>query len=53
MNQLGAIDTLMPGTWPKYILEAVQGENAMVHMLTGRSFMDYLLVDECLDHLII
>ena len=53
MNQLRAIGMLMPGTWPKDTLEAVHGQNAVVHMLTGRLFRDYLLVDKCLDHVIV
>ena len=31
----------------------MHGDNVVVHMLTGRSFRDYLLVDKCLDHMIV
>jgi len=36
MNLLGAIGTLMEGTGLKNILETVYGENAVVHMMTGK-----------------
>ncbi len=57
MNLLGAIGTLMQGTGLKSILEAVYGENAVVHMMTGKSvqraFRGHLLVDKCLNQMII
>ena len=57
MNLLGAIGTLMEGTGLKNILEVVYGENAEVHMMTGksvqRSFRGHLLVDKCLNHMIV
>ena len=57
MNLLGAIGTLMQGTGLKDILEAVYGENAVVHMLTGKSVQralrGHLLVDKCLNHMIV
>ena len=37
MNLLGTIGKLMEGTGLKSILEVVNGENAVVHMLTGKS----------------
>jgi hypothetical protein len=52
MNLLGAIGTLMEGTRLKNILETVYGENAVVHMMTGkavqRALRGHLLVDKCL-----
>ena len=52
MNLLGAIGTLMEGTSLKNILETIYGENAVVHMLTGkavqRALWGHLLVDKCL-----
>ena len=57
MNLLGAIGTLMDGTGLKSILEEVYGENAVVHMMTGksvqRSFRGHLLVDKCLNNIIV
>ena len=57
MNLLGAIGTLMQGTGLKDILETVYGENAVLHMLTGKSvqraFRGHLLVDKCLNRMII
>ena len=42
----------MEGTGLKNILEIVYGENAVVHMMTGkpvqRALRDHLLVDKCL-----
>ena len=53
MNLLGAIGTLMEGTGLKNILETVYGENAVVHMMTGkavqRTLRGHLLVDKCLN----
>ena len=53
MNLLGAIGTLMEGTGLKNILETVYGENAVVHMMTGkavqRALWGHLLVDKCLN----
>ena len=52
MNLLGAIGTLMEGTGLKNIFETVYGENAVVHMMTGkavqRALRGHLLVDKCL-----
>ena len=52
MNLLGAIGTLMEGTGLKNILETVYGENAVMHMMTGkavqRALRGHLLVDKCL-----
>ncbi len=52
MNLLCALGTLMNGTGLKDILEAVYGENAVGHVLTGkaaqRAFRGHLLVDKCL-----
>jgi len=52
MNLLGAIATLMDGSGLKKILETVYGENAVVHIMSGkavqRAFRGHLLVDQCL-----
>ena len=52
MNLLGAIGTVMEATGLKNILETVYGENAVVHMMTGkavqRALLGHLLVDKCL-----
>ncbi len=52
MNVLGAIGTLMDGSGLKDIMETVYGENAVVHMMSGkavqRAFRGHLLVDQCL-----
>ncbi len=57
MNLLGAIGTLMKGTGLQRILEVVYGENTVVHMMTGksvqRSFRGHLLVDKCLNYMIV
>ena len=57
MNVLGAIGTLMKGTWLTNILESVYGENTVLHMMTGkavqRAFRGHLLTDKCLNHLIV
>ena len=57
MNLLGAIGTLMKDTGLSKVLETVYGENAMVHMMSGksvqRSFRGHLLVDKCLNHMIV
>ena len=54
MNLLGAIGTLMDGSGLKQILETIYGENAVVHMMSGKSvqraFRGHLLVDQCLTH---
>ena len=51
MNVLGATGTLMDGTGLKEIMETVYGENAFVHMMSGkavqRAFRGHLLVDQC------
>ena len=57
MNLLGAIGTLMAGTGLKNILELVYGENAVVHMMSGKSvqraFRGHLLVSKCLHRIIV
>ena len=57
MNLLGAIGTLMEGTGLRNIIEVIYGENAVQHMMTGKSvqraFRGHLLVDRCLNHLIV
>lgn len=56
MNLLGAIGTLMKGTGLRNIMEVVYGSNAVQHM-TGKSvqraFRGHLLVDRCLNHLVV
>ena len=51
MNVLGAIGTLMDGAGLK-IMETVYGENAVIHMMSGKAvqqaFCGHLLVDQCL-----
>ena len=57
MNLLGAIGTLMDGTGLKDILEIVYGENAVIHMKSGkavqRAFRGHLLVDQGLTRQIV
>ena len=57
MNVLGAIGTLMDGTGLKEIMETVYGENAAVHMMSGkavqRAVRGHLLVDQCLTRRIV
>ena len=57
MNLLGAIGKLMEGTGLKSILEVVYGENAVIHMLTGkavqRAFRGHLLVEKSLNYLLV
>lgn len=57
MNLLGAIGTLMEGTGLRNIMEVVYGSNAVQHMMTGKSvqraFRGHLLVDRCLNHLVV
>ena len=57
MNLLGAIGTLMEGTGLMNIMEVVYGSNAVQHMTTGmsvhRAFRGHLLVDRCLNHLVV
>ena len=52
MNAFGAIGTLMYGLGLAEILQVVYGENAVKHMLNGKSvqraFRRYLLVEKCL-----
>lgn len=52
MNLLGAIGTLMDGSGLKDTLETIYGENAVVHMMSGkavqRSFRGHLLISKCL-----
>ena len=56
MNFLGAVGTLMKGTGLKEILEVLYGENAVVHMLAGKSvqraFRGHLLVEKSLNGMI-
>jgi hypothetical protein len=57
MNLLGAIGTLMEGSGLSTVLEAVYGENAVHHMMTGkavsRAFRGHLLIDKCLNALLL
>ena len=57
MNVLGAIGTLMDNTGLKEIVATVYGENAVVHMMSGkavqRAFRGHLLVDQCLTRQIV
>ena len=57
MNLLGAIGKLMDGTGLKNILEVIYGENAVLHMLTGKSiqraFRGHLFIEKCLNHLLL
>ena len=57
MNVLGAIGTLIEGTGLKEIMETIYGENAVVHMMSGKAvqqvFSGHLLVDQCLTHQIV
>ena len=57
MNVLGAIGTLMAGTGLKNILELEYVENAVVHMMSGKSvqraFRGHLLVSKCLNRIIV
>jgi hypothetical protein len=57
MTLLGAIGTLMDGSGLKQIIETIYGENAVVHMMSGKSeqraFRGHLLVDQCLTHQIV
>lgn len=57
MNLLGAIGTLMDGSGIKEIMETVYGENAVLHMMSGkavqRAFRGHLLVDQCLTRQIV
>lgn len=57
VNLLGAIGTLMKGTGLRNIMEVVCGSNAVQHMMTGKSveraFRGHLLVDRCLNHLVV
>lgn len=57
MNLLGAIGTLMAGSGLKDLLETVYGERPVVHMLSGkavqRSFRGHLLIDRCLNEMVV
>jgi hypothetical protein len=57
MNLLGAIGTLMDGSGLIDILETIYGENAVVHMMSGKavqhSFRGHLLVTKCLTQQIV
>ena len=50
MNLLGAIGTLMDGSGLKDIQETIYGENAVIHIMTGkavqRALPGHLLVDQ-------
>jgi len=52
MNLLGAIGTLMDGSGLTDILGTIYGENAVVHMMSGkaaqRSIRGHMLVNQCL-----
>ena len=52
MNLLGAIGTLMEGSGLKEILETIYGENAVVHIMSGkavqRALRGHFLVNQCL-----
>ena len=52
MYLLGAIRTLMDGSGLKDVLETIYGENAVVHMMSGKavqcSFRGHVLVSKCL-----
>lgn len=57
MNLLGAIGGLMHGSGLGTILEEIYGENAVVHILSGkavqRALRGHLLVDKCLNQIIL
>ena len=57
MKVLGGIGTLMEGSGLKDILETVYGENAIVHMMSGRTvqraFHRHLMLDQCLTRQIV
>ena len=57
MNVLGAIGTLMQGTGLTYILEEIYGENAVKHIMSGKSvqraFRGHLLVEKSLNGLLV
>ena len=56
MNLLGAIGTLMSGSGLSNILQQVFAENAVVHVLSGktisRAFRGHLIIDTCLNSLL-
>ncbi|KAG1682162.1 hypothetical protein GQR58_011304 [Nymphon striatum] len=56
-NLRGAIDTLIDGSGLRNLLEAVYGERAAVHMLSGkamqRTFRGHLLIDRCLNEMVV
>ena len=57
MNLLVAVGTLMDGTGLTNIMEVVYGDNAALQLMTGksveRSFRGHLLVNNCLNHMIV
>ena len=57
MNLLGAIGTLMNGSGLNDIFDTIYGDNAVVHMMSGkavqRTFRGHLLVGRCLTKQII
>lgn len=57
MNLLGAVGTLMAGSGLSNILCEIYGENAVIHMMSGkavqRSFRGHLLMNKCLNKLIV
>ncbi|CAJ1064633.1 hypothetical protein SNEBB_002215, partial [Xyrichtys novacula] len=57
MNLLGAIGSLMDGSGLKEIMETVYGENAVVHIMSGKAvqqaFRGHLLVYQCLTRQIV
>ncbi|KAK6186306.1 hypothetical protein SNE40_008368 [Patella caerulea] len=54
MNLLGAIGDLMDGTGIRKLFETLYGDNAVLHIMSGkaiqRSFRAHLLLDKCIAH---
>ena len=53
MKVLGAIGTLMKGTGLTNILKSVYGANTVTGKAVERAFRGHLLIDKCLNHLIV
>lgn len=57
MNLFGAIGTLMEGSELRNIMEVVYSSNAVQRMMSGKSvqraFRGHLLVDRCINHLVL
>ena len=57
MNLLGAIGRLTEGTGFKDILGLLYSDNVLAHIMTGkplqRAFCDHLLVNKCLNEMIV